>query len=35
MCDFVKVAAAYADTDDVLLTTLTQLEVGGVRAFNG
>ena len=30
MWDFVKVAAGYAETDDVLLTTLAQLEVGGV-----
>ncbi|HSY47305.1 MAG TPA: hypothetical protein VLC46_00690 [Thermoanaerobaculia bacterium] len=30
MWDFVSVAASYAATDDVLLTTLTQLEIGGV-----
>jgi len=30
MLDFVKVAAFYAASDDVLLTTLTQLEVSGV-----
>jgi hypothetical protein len=30
MWDFVKVAAFYAASDDVLLTTLTQLEIAGV-----
>ncbi len=30
MCDFVPVAAHYAYSDDVLLTTLTQLEASGV-----
>jgi hypothetical protein len=30
MWDFVRVAASYASTDEVLLTTLTQLELGRV-----
>jgi hypothetical protein len=30
MWDFIKIAAFYAGSDDVLLTTLTQLEIAGV-----